>query len=152
MQLTKYDPTRFLNRMQDEINDFFHQNGNRGFPAVFDEMESWTGMEWSPRVDIKEEDKQFIVTADIPGVDPKDIDVTMENGILRIYGERKIEKEEKKKNYRMQECSYGTFERLFRMPESADSDNIKAKGKNGVLTITIAKSPETTPRKITIES
>ncbi len=152
MQLTKYEPTRFLNRMQDEINDFFHHNGNRVLPAFFDEMESWSGMEWSPRVDIKEEDKQFIVTADIPGVDPSDIEVTMENGMLRIHGERTSEKEETKKNYRIRECSYGTFERLFRMPESADSKKIKAKGKNGVLTITIAKNPATAPRRITIES
>ena len=152
MQLTKYEPMRLLNRMQDEINEFFHHNGNHRLPSLFDEMETWPGLEWAPSVDIKEEDKQFVITADIPGVDPKDIEVTMENGMLKIKGERKSEKEEKKKDYRLKECTYGSFERAFRMPETADGDKIKAKGKNGVLAITIAKKAGSAPKKIAIES
>lgn len=152
MNMTKYDPMRLINRMQDEINEFFHHNGNHRLPTLFDEMESWPGLEWSPSVNIQEQDKQFVVTADIPGVDPKEIEVTMENGSLRIKGERESEKETKKKDYRLHECSYGSFERVFRMPETADSDSIKAKGKDGVLTITIGKKAGTAPRKIAIES
>lgn len=152
MQSGKHEPMSLLNRMQHEINDFFRHNGNSRLPSLFDEIEHWPGMEWAPRVDIKDEEKQFTVIADIPGVDPKDIEVTMENGQLSIKGERKTEKEEKKKDYRLQECSYGSFERVFRMPDTADGDSIKAKGKNGVLTITIAKKAGAAPRKIAIES
>lgn len=152
MQLTKYEPVQFLNRMQNEINEFFHHNGYRRFPLLFDELENWSEQEWAPRVDIKEEEKRFVVTADIPGVDPKDIEVTMDNGMLKIKGERKSESEKENKNYRLQECSYGFFERAFRLPDTANSKEIKAKGKNGVLTITIGKKAGTAPLKIAIES
>lgn len=152
MSLTHYDPMKLINRMQNEINSFFHSNGSSRQPSLFDEAESWLAKEWSPSVDIKEEASQFVVTADIPGVDPKDIEVSMANGVLTIKGERKSEKEEKKKGYSLKECSYGSFERAFRMPDTADSEHIKAKGKNGVLTISIAKKAGTEPRRIAIES
>ncbi|MEX2470050.1 MAG: Hsp20/alpha crystallin family protein [Pseudohongiellaceae bacterium] len=152
MSLINYEPMNFLNRMQNELNQFFHHNGHRLMPSLIDEDEAWLTSEWAPHVDIKEEDNQFMVTADIPGVDPKDIEVSMDKGLLTIKGERSSEKEEKKKDYRIRECSYGSFIRTFRMPESADSDNIKARGKNGVLSITIARKETAKPRKIEIES
>ncbi|MEX2365178.1 MAG: Hsp20/alpha crystallin family protein [Pseudohongiellaceae bacterium] len=152
MSLINYEPMNFLNRMQNEMNQFFHRNGRSLMPALIDEDEAWLTSEWAPHVDIKEEENQFVVTADIPGVEPKDIEVSMDSGVLTIKGERSSEKEETKKDYRLKECSYGSFIRSFRMPESADSDNIKAKGKNGVLSLTIAKKETVKPRKISIES
>jgi HSP20 family protein len=140
-----------LNRMQKELNQFLG-NGHDFFPALFEDNQSLLGSEWSPRIDIKEEDSNYVVTADIPGVEPKDIQVTMDNGVLNIRGERKSEKEEKKKNYHRKECFTGSFERSFRMPESADSDRISAKGKNGVLTVLIGKKESSKPRPIKIEA
>ncbi|HEY3519508.1 MAG TPA: Hsp20/alpha crystallin family protein [Rhodanobacteraceae bacterium] len=107
--------------------------------------------EWAPRVDIREEAKQFVIEADIPGVDPKDIEVHMDKGILSIRGERKSEQTVEEGNYTRVERSRGVFHRRFALPDSADPEGIAAKGKHGVLEITIPKKPETTPRKIEIK-
>lgn len=136
--------------MQSDINDLFRNGG--GLPSLFDDDNALLGAEWSPRIDIREDDKEYFVTADVPGVDPKDIEVTMTNGLLTIRGERKTEKEEKKDNYRRRECFMGSFERSFRMPDTADSDKITAKGKHGVLNIHIAKKNGVKPKTIKIET
>lgn len=150
MALIKYEPVNLLSRMQNELNAFFHR-ADSDFPLLFDDTQTLLGSEWMPRIDIKEDDTQYTVTADIPGVDPKDIKVTMENGMLSIRGERKSEKEEKKKNYHRKECVMGSFERSFRMPDTADSSQVNAKGKNGVLTIQIAKKAAAKPKTIKID-
>jgi HSP20 family protein len=106
--------------------------------------------QWTPRVDIKEEDKRFVILADIPGVDPKDIEISMDKGILSIKGERKSEVSEQTGKLTRNECSYGTFYRRFALPDSADADGISANGKHGVLEIAIPKKPETTPRRINV--
>jgi HSP20 family protein len=107
--------------------------------------------QWAPRVDIREEDKRFVIEADIPGVDPKDIEVHMDKGILSIRGERKSEHTVNEGNYTRVERSRGLFHRRFALPDSADPEGISAKGKHGVLEISIPKRPETTPRKIEIK-
>lgn len=147
---TKYEPVNLLNRMQSQLNEFFHR-GDSDILSLFDDGQMLIGTEWMPRIDIKEDDTQYTVTADIPGVDPKDITVTMENGTLCIKGERRSEKEEKKKNYHRRECMMGSFERSFRMPDTADSSKISAKGKNGVLTIGIGKKDVAKPKTIKID-
>ena len=107
--------------------------------------------EWAPRVDIREEPKRFVIEADIPGVDPKDIDVHMDKGILSIRGERRSERKEEEGGYTRVEREHGVFHRRFALPDSANPEGITAKGKHGVLEITIPKKPETTPRKIEIQ-
>jgi HSP20 family protein len=106
--------------------------------------------QWTPRVDIKEEEKRFVILADIPGVEPKDIEISMDKGILSIKGERKSETTEQSSKLSRSECSYGAFYRRFALPDSADADGISANGKHGVLEISIPKRPETTPRRINI--
>ena len=106
--------------------------------------------QWTPRVDIKEEEKRFMILADIPGVDPKDIEISMDKGILSIKGERKSENTEQTGKLTRNECSYGAFYRRFALPDSADAEGISANGKHGVLEISIPKKPETTPRRINI--
>ena len=106
--------------------------------------------QWTPRVDIKEEDTRFVIFADIPGVDPKDIEITMEKGILSIKGERKAEAAEQNSKLTRTERSHGSFYRRFALPDSADAEGIKAVGKNGVLEVTIPKRPETAPRRINV--
>jgi HSP20 family protein len=106
--------------------------------------------QWTPRVYIKEEEKRFVILADIPGVDPKDIEISMDKGILSIKGERKSQNSEQTGKLSRNECSYGAFYRRFALPDSADADGVSANGKHGVLEISIPKKPETTPRRINI--
>jgi len=108
--------------------------------------------QWAPHVDIREEDRRFVIEADIPGVDPKDIDVHMDNGILSIRGERRSESTTGGGKYTRVERSHGVFYRRFALPDSADPDGISAAGRHGVLEIEIPKRPETTPRKIDIKT
>ncbi|MEO6925818.1 MAG: Hsp20/alpha crystallin family protein [Rhodanobacter sp.] len=108
--------------------------------------------QWAPRVDIREEDKRFMILVDVPGVDPSEIEVSMDKSILTIKGERKVDSEENGSKLTRQERVYGTFHRRFALPESADADGISAHGKNGVLEISIPKKAETTPRRITINT
>lgn len=149
MNLIHSQPTGRLSRLQDEINHFFRHGD--WFSAQVDESTAATS-QWMPSVDIKDEDDKFVICADVPGVDPKDIDVSMENGILTIKGERKTEEKEESKGYRRVECSYGSFYRRFSLPDTADSEDIKARGKDGVLEITVAKREATKAKKIPVKT
>ncbi|RCS30086.1 Hsp20/alpha crystallin family protein [Rhodanobacter denitrificans] len=122
-----------------------------GNPAEADQSNVVTS-QWAPRVDIKEEDKRFVIYADIPGVDPEKIEVSMEKGILTIKGERTLENREQNGKFTRLERSHGLFYRRFALPDSADADGVTAHGKNGVLEIVIPKKTETTPRRITINT
>ena len=96
----------------------------------------------APAVDIVEKDNAYEVTADLPGFDEKNIEVKLENGSLCIKGERKSEKEEKKKDFHLTEREFGSFERRFSLPEGVDADKIEASLKKGVLTVSLPKKPE----------
>ncbi|MES2859413.1 MAG: Hsp20/alpha crystallin family protein [Pseudomonadota bacterium] len=106
--------------------------------------------QWMPLVDIKEEGEQFVLLADIPGVDPQDIDVQMDKGLLTIKGERVLEARSDNAHFSRTERVHGVFHRRFALPDSADPERITASGRNGVLQIVIPKKPETTPRKIQV--
>jgi HSP20 family protein len=106
--------------------------------------------QWTPRVDIKEEPDRFVIQADIPGVDPKDIEVHMEKGILTIKGERRTESKTEGDQYTRVERSHGLFYRRFALPDSANPEGITAVGKHGVLEIAIPKRAETKARRIEI--
>ncbi len=108
--------------------------------------------QWMPRVDIKEEEGRFVILADIPGVEPKDIEINMDKGILSIKGERSSGSTTQGERFSRVERSHGSFYRRFALPDSADAEGISAEGKNGVLQISIPKKPESTPRRITINS
>jgi HSP20 family protein len=101
-------------------------------------------MRWTaaPAVDISESDKAYEITAELPGMDEKDIEVKVVNGNLMIKGERQEQKEEKQKDYYLHERRFGSFERHFQVPEGADADKIEASFKKGVLTVTLPKKPE----------
>ncbi len=107
--------------------------------------------EWAPRVDIREEDKRFVIEADIPGVDPKDIEINMDKGVLSIRGERKTGHKVEDGKFTRAERAHGVFHRRFALPDSANPDGVRATGRHGVLEIEIPKRPETTPRRIDIE-
>jgi len=107
----------------------------------------------APAVDISETDKAYEITAEMPGMDEKDIDVKVANGVLAIKGEKQEDKEEKKKDYYMRERSFGSFERNFQVPEGVETDRIEANFKNGVLSVTLPKSAaaQKAEKKITVK-
>ncbi len=107
--------------------------------------------QWAPRVDIRDEASRFLILADIPGVDPKDIEVSMDKGVLTLKGERSASVVQENERYTRAERSHGVFHRRFALPDSADAEGIKASGRHGVLEISIPKRPESTPRRITID-
>lgn len=107
--------------------------------------------DWIPAVDIQETEKEFILHADIPGVEPDDIDVHMEDGMLSIKGERHSETKEEGEGYKRIERNRGTFYRRFSLPDTANADKISAKSNNGVLEITIPKQEKAQARKIKVK-
>lgn len=108
--------------------------------------------QWSPRVDIREDDKRFVIFADIPGIDPAQIEVSMDKGVLTIKGERSVEAGEQAGRFTRNERAHGAFLRRFALPDSADADGVTASGKHGVLEVSIPKRAESAPRRITIDT
>jgi HSP20 family protein len=110
-----------------------------------------SGRPWVPAVDIKETENELIFKADIPDVDMKDVDLKMENGTLTIRGERKFEAGKEEGGWHRVERSYGSFERMFTLPDTVNPEGVKADYKNGTLTVTLAKKEVAKPRQIKIE-
>lgn len=146
MALVRYEPWSMLNQIRREMDRMLEGTDESG------ENSAIATSDWIPAVDIKETNDAFILHADVPGVDPKDIDVHMENGILTIKGERESEKKEEREGYKRVERQYGAFYRRFSLPDTADAEKIAAKSKNGVVEITIPKKAAVQPRKISVES
>ncbi|MDQ6647524.1 MAG: Hsp20/alpha crystallin family protein [Pseudomonadota bacterium] len=107
---------------------------------------------WSPRVDIREDEQRFVIEADIPGVDPAQIEVSMDKGVLSIKGERGVGESSSQGKFSRLERARGSFHRHFSLPDSADAEGIVANGKLGVLEIVIPKKAQATPRRITINA
>ncbi len=148
MNLSYYEPWSLLNQMQRALRVPANQTLAGTTPNETGEVVT---SDWTPAVDIKEEQDRFVLIADIPGVQPDDIDITMENGILALKGERSRETEEERADYRRMERLRGTFYRSFSMPDTADADRIHAKFKNGVLEVVIPKQERLQPRKIEVQ-
>jgi HSP20 family protein len=141
--------SHFLDDARKEVDDVFR----RVFGKIAEDGEELAvPAEWSPRVDVSETDKAITVKADLPGVDPKDVDVTVRDGVLTIKGEKKEEREEKKKNYQRMERFCGKFYRAISLPTGVDEDNIAAATAKGVVTVTIPKKPEAQPKKIAVKT
>jgi HSP20 family protein len=115
------------------------------------EQESLTVSEWTPLVDITEDDKEYLIKAELPEVKKEEVKVTVENGLLTISGERKIEKEEKGKRYHRVERAYGSFVRSFSLPDDADGNKVNAEFKEGVLRVHLAKSEHAKPKQIEVK-
>jgi HSP20 family protein len=107
---------------------------------------------WNPHIDVSENDKALVVKADLPGVDPKDIDITVDEGVLIIKGENKEQREDKQKDYRRMERFVGQFYRSIPLPSGVDKDKVTANTANGVITITVPKTPGAQPRKVTVKA
>jgi HSP20 family protein len=148
--LTTWNPFREMEEMQNRLSIFF--GGFPTFPVRFPKNgDSFKLADWSPLVDITEDDHEYLFKADLPEMKKEDVKVTIENGVLYISGERKAEKEEKKRKFHRLERSFGTFERRFTVPEDADATKITAEFKDGVLQVHLPKSPAAKPKPIEVK-
>jgi HSP20 family protein len=114
-------------------------------PAVFGE-----GKTWVPAFDISENENEYVVSAELPGIDSKDLDITLSEGLLTVKGEKKQEKEENGDNYHRVERTYGSFQRNFRIPERVKEDEVDATYKDGVLKLTLKKAEKSEVKKIEV--
>jgi HSP20 family protein len=144
--LTKWNPFRELEEIQNRLGSLFGRTPVRGLGE-----EAMTVSEWTPLVDITEDDKEYLIKAELPEVKKEDVKVTVENGSLTITGERKFEKEEKGKKYHRIERAYGSFMRSFTLPEGAAGDKVSADFKDGVLKVHLPKSAEAKPKSIDVK-
>lgn len=150
MSLMRWRPGRDISTIRDEMNrlfdDFF-----TSFPSIFSERKR--GLlegEWAPNIDVAETDENVVVTAELPGVNQNEVEITVVNDVLTLKGEKKEEKEIKKENYHRVERSYGSFQRSISLPTGVQADKAKANYKDGVLTVTIPKIEEAKPKSIKI--
>ena len=148
MLLTRYEPWSAMRQLQNEMSRVF-DNAVAGAEDGSNVVTS----RWTPAVDIREDAERFVIAADVPGVDPEDIEVTMENGVLTIKGERTLEaKDEGDNGYRRVERVYGSFYRRFTLPDTADAEAISANGRHGVLEVVIPKRAALQPKRIAVSA
>jgi HSP20 family protein len=139
--MTRWEPYRDLVRLQEEVSRLFDDRAFRNGESVG----------WTPACDIFEDEEGVTLRFDLAGVEPKDVDIRFENGVLTLRGERKLEREDKRENYHRVERSFGTFTRSFTLPGTLDAEKIRAESKNGVLAISLPKKAEAKPRSIQVK-
>ena len=133
--------------LRDEINRLFDDSFTQDLlPRSFGGMREWT-----PALDISETEEAVVVKAELPGLEANDVEVTLQDNVLTIQGEKKEEKEEKSKNFHRVERSYGQFERSFQLPTTVKDDKVEAAFKNGVLTVELPKAEEAKARSVKIK-
>lgn len=140
------DAFRELENMSDRLNRLLT---GRSLPGMGRD-ESMALPEWAPAVDVMETESEFLVRAELPGVEKKDVKLSVENGVLMITGRREQEKEEKGKRYHRIERAYGSFARSFTLPDLVDEQKVAAEFRNGVLTVHLPKSERAKPKSIEI--
>lgn len=146
MNMIHYDPYRLLSRGND-----IHQLVDSLFPRL-EREEATAGYDWSPAVDIREKDSSYVIHADVPGIKPQNIDVSLEDGVLTIQGTRAFDNEESKNSYKRIERVRGKFYRRFNLPDTADHNKVSAKCNDGVLEVVIEKQAKSLPKKITVSA
>ena len=151
MSLIRYEPYTLLNQLQKE---FFKSTLSDQFirESVNEDANDVSISHWRPAVDIKEEKDRYVIHADLPGVEAKDIEITMEDGVLTLKGMRANEKTDSREGYKRVERVRGTFSRSFSLPDTADSAKVEAKSKDGVLEIVLPKLEKSQPRRIMVNS
>ena len=146
MNLVRWNPLGEMTTMQNRINRMFNAPY---WPAGRMDYKTGMGM-WNPAVDLYEKDDHFVIKAELPGVDKKDIAIDLKDRVLTLSGERSYENEVKEDSYYRRERSYGKFQRAFTLPADVDSDKIKAEFKDGLLQIEVPKPEEQKPKQVTI--
>lgn len=145
--LTRWNPLRELEDFQNRLVNAF----NPASPRRGNGQDSLALAEWMPLVDIAEEDKEYLITVELPEVNKEDVKVTLENGVLTVTGERKFEKEENNRKWHRVERSYGSFARSFALPDDGDPAKVNAEFKNGMLNVHVAKSEQARPKQIEVK-
>jgi HSP20 family protein len=143
--LTRWEPFREMEEFQNRLSTLLGRSPRR--PNGREEI---TLPEWTPLADITEDETEYLIKAELPEMKKEEVKVTVENGVLTISGERKFEKEEKKRKYHRVERGYGTFMRSFTLPDNADATKIKAEFKNGLLTVHLPKTEHAKPKQIEV--
>ena len=147
MAIIRWEPFRNMLSLQDRMNRMFHEQ----YRAAQSPDDEWAlGGSWAPAVDIYEQGSDIVLKAELPGVDPKDVDIRLENNVLTLSGQRKFENEVTKENYHRVERSYGSFTRSFTLPSVVDQNGIKAEVKDGILKVVLPKREEAKPKQIEI--
>jgi HSP20 family protein len=147
MAVVRWEPFRDLLTLQERMNRMFNES-YRGRGASEDD---WSlGGSWAPAVDIYEHEGNIVLTAELPGVDPKDVDIRVENNVLTLRGERKWNTDVQRESYHRVERAYGSFTRSFTLPNVVDTTNIKADFKDGMLRLVLPKREEAKPKQISI--
>ena len=144
--LTRWEPLQEMEEFQNRLSTLFGRPQRRG-----NGREEITLPEWTPLADITEDEKEYLIKADLPEMKKEDVKITVENGVLTISGERKFEKEEKNKKYHRVERAYGFFARSFSLPDDADFNKVNAEFKGGVLTVHVPKSEHVQPKQIEVK-
>jgi len=147
MDLIQWRPFREVSRLRSEMDrlwDDYFGSGRRALKPL--------GEEWMPAVDVSESGDKITVKAEVPGMEAKDIEISMVGDTLTIKGEKKAEREEKEENYHVVERSYGSFTRAMKLPAPVDPDKVEATYKNGLLTIVLPKKEEVKPKAIEIKA
>lgn len=145
MNVSIFEPYRLINQLHRDLDRL------AGRPAA-GEDEVNAVANWAPAIDIREEDKQFVLHADLPGVDPSQIEVTLDNGVLTLRGRRELAGRDERAGYRRVERVSGEFFRRFALPDTADSNAVKARYAHGVLEVLIPKQVQVLPRRIEVEA
>ena len=147
MAVVRWEPFRDLVSLQERMNQMFNDS-YRGRGTSEDD---WSlGGSWAPAVDIYEHEGNIVLTAELPGVDPKEVDIRVENNILTLRGERKWNDDVQRESYHRVERAYGTFTRSFTLPNVVDTEKIKADYKEGMLKLVLPKREEAKPKQISI--
>ncbi|HEX8198353.1 MAG TPA: Hsp20/alpha crystallin family protein [Pyrinomonadaceae bacterium] len=146
MNIVRYDPFRDIRGLQDEMNRLFSSTFSRG------DGDQMTRGAWNPSVDIFENQDQIVLEAELPGLKPENVEISIENNVLTLHGERRFEKKDEGDNFHRVERSYGSFTRSFTLPPTVSSENCNAEFENGVLRVTLAKREEAKARKIEIKA
>lgn len=144
---TRWNPFKELEEMEKRLSSFF----GRTPVSTGDKKEAITVAEWSPLVDIAEDEKEYVIKAEVPEMKKEEIKINVHDDVLAISGERKYEKEEKGKKYHRVERAYGSFMRSFVLPEDADGSKVNAEYKDGVLKVHLPKTEKAKPKAIEVK-
>ncbi|MEW6398208.1 MAG: Hsp20/alpha crystallin family protein [Bacillota bacterium] len=147
MSLMRWDPFRDLVEIQRNLEDLFR----RTFSAWDQPLAPVRATGWAPALDVIQKEGELLIRAELPGVDPEQVEVTVEDNRLTIRGERKEQVEVEKESWLRRELRYGSFERCLTLPAEADTEKIKAAYRNGVLEITVPYQPAAKPRRLTVD-
>ncbi|WP_009965293.1 Hsp20/alpha crystallin family protein [Verrucomicrobium spinosum] len=141
-----WDPLKEISEMENRLSRLFPTAASNGGAK-----EALTVAEWAPPVDITEDDKEYVIKAELPEIKKEDVKVTVTNGELTLAGQRKFEKEEEGKKYHRVERSYGSFLRSFTLPDAVDATKVEAQFKDGILTVHLPKDERAKPKSVEVK-